>query len=199
MEDLKPVIAKNIVELRKSMHWTQAELADKLNYSDKAISKWERAESIPDIAVLKQITDMFHVTMDYLLKAEHTDDKIPSQTVLKHKKRNHLIVALLSASFIFLIVTIVFVFFGLYPVKPHLPLWIVYVYALPVAFVVLLVFNAIWGRRKVSFVIISLLLWSVLLAVYLTFLSEDIWLIFIIGVPAQIIILLWANLKLKIR
>ena len=140
---------------------------------------------------------MFHVTMDYLLKAEHTEDKMASQTVLKHRKRNRLIVALLSASFVFLIVTIAFVCMGLYPIKSSLPLWMVYIYALPVALIVLLVFNAIWGKRKVNFVIITLLLWSVLLAVYLTFLSEDIWLIFIIGVPAQIIILLWSNLKLK--
>jgi len=72
MVDLKPIIAKNIIDLRKSMNWTQAELAQKLNYSDKAISKWERAESIPDVIVLKEIADLFHVKVDYLLEDEHT-------------------------------------------------------------------------------------------------------------------------------
>lgn len=197
MEDLKPVIAKNIIELRKLNKWTQAELAQKLNYSDKAVSKWERAESIPDVAVLKQIADMFHVTLDYLLKAEHKEDRTAIQTDSKHKKRNRLIVALLSASFVFLIATIVFVCFGLYPMKLNQPSWIVYIYALPVVCIVLLVFNSVWGKRKVNFAIITCLLWSALFAVYLSFISNNIWLIFIIGIPAQIIILLWANLKFK--
>lgn len=52
---------------------TQSDLADKLNYSDKAVSKWERAESIPDIAVLKEIADLFDVTLDYLVNEEHNE------------------------------------------------------------------------------------------------------------------------------
>ena len=68
MEDLKRNIAKNIAFLRTSEHMTQAELAERLNYSDKAISKWERAESIPDIYILKRLADMFGVTVDWLIK-----------------------------------------------------------------------------------------------------------------------------------
>lgn len=199
MEDLKPVIAKNIIELRKSMHWTQAELADKLNYSDKAVSKWERAESVPDVVILKRIADMFHVTTDYLLKEDHTDDKAVSQAISKHKRRNRVVIALLSASVVFLIATVVFVCLGLLSVKISLPLWMIYIYSFPIAFVVLLVFNCIWGKRKLNFVLITLILWSILLAVYLSFLRSNIWLVFIIGVPSQIIIFLWANLKIKIK
>ena len=71
MEDLKSIIAENITALRKGSSMTQIELAEKLNYSDKAISKWERGESVPDITVLKAIADMFGVTVDYLLVREH--------------------------------------------------------------------------------------------------------------------------------
>ena len=67
MQNLKPIIAKNISNLRQQNNMTQGDLADKLNYSDKAISKWERAESIPDVAVLKKIADLFEVTLDYLV------------------------------------------------------------------------------------------------------------------------------------
>ena len=49
MEDIKND-AKNITELRILNNMTQMELAEKLNYSDKTISKWERAESSPDIS-----------------------------------------------------------------------------------------------------------------------------------------------------
>ncbi len=70
MQNLKPIIAKNISNLRQKNNMTQSDLASRLNYSDKAVSKWERAESMPDVAVLKEIADLFSVTLDYLV----TDD-----------------------------------------------------------------------------------------------------------------------------
>ena len=76
MEDIKSIVAKNITELRQSNHMTQLELAEKLNYSDKTISKWERAESSPDISVLVEIADLFGVSLDYLVKAEHPKKEI---------------------------------------------------------------------------------------------------------------------------
>jgi hypothetical protein len=100
---------------------------------------------------------------------------------------------LLSTSLVFLIATIVFVVLGLLSID--LPIWMAYIYAIPAASIVLIVFNAIWGRRIWNYVFVTLLVWSILLAIYLTFLAENIWLIFIIGIPAQIIILLWTRLK----
>ena len=67
VEDLKPIIAKNIIDLRRTADITQAQLAEKLNYSDKAVSKWERGEAIPSVATLKEIADHFGVTVDYLI------------------------------------------------------------------------------------------------------------------------------------
>ena len=79
MTDLKNIIAKNISDLRRENGYTQFELAEKLNYSDKSVSKWERAEAVPDVAVLKEIADLFGVTLDYMVEEEHkqkTIDKI---------------------------------------------------------------------------------------------------------------------------
>ncbi|MGI5849576.1 MAG: helix-turn-helix domain-containing protein [Christensenellales bacterium] len=197
MVDLKTVIATNITYLRKSMNWTQIELAQKINYSDKAVSKWERAESIPDIIVIKEIADLFNVSVNCLLEAKHIENEGGVGIIPKQIKRNHLIIALLSASLVFLIATIVFVFSELFQIQLNKPMWMVYMYALPVAFIVLLVFNTIWGKRIVNFAIITLLVWSILMAIYLSFHVSNIWLIFIIGIPAQIIILLFAKLKPK--
>lgn len=76
MQNLKPIIAKNISNLRQQNNLTQGDLADKLNYSDKAISKWERAESIPDVAVLKKIADLFDVTLDYLVSENDAETNV---------------------------------------------------------------------------------------------------------------------------
>ncbi|MBG0784369.1 MAG: helix-turn-helix domain-containing protein [Anaerolineaceae bacterium] len=191
--DIKTIIANNIIELRKSKKWTQIELAEKLNYSDKAVSKWERAESLPDVTVLKQIADVFMVSVDYLLTEEHNQQTDQNLSEKKRKDRNHIIITLLSTMLVFLIATIIFVIFGL--ISEELPGWMVYIYALPIASIVLIVFNAIWGKPVLNYVFISLLLWSLLLAVYLSFIGKNYWLIFLIGIPGQAIILLWTRLK----
>ena len=72
--DMKRVIAKNMTELRLAKGMTQLQVAERLNYSDKAVSKWERAESIPDICILKEIADLYGVTLDYLVNEKHRLD-----------------------------------------------------------------------------------------------------------------------------
>lgn len=196
MEELKQTIAKNIIYLRKSMQLTQAELAEKLNYSDKAISKWERAESIPDVTILKKIADLFGVTVDYLLDADVIEQSKKPNGISAQEKKNKLIVSLLATSLVWLIATMAFVYIGIYTKGIH-NLWIIYVYALPATFVVFLVFNSIWGKRRRNFVIISFLVWSVLMSVYLSLFTYNIWLIFVIGIPAQVIIALWSGIKFK--
>ena len=108
MVDLREIIAKNICELRTGAGMTQSKLAEALNYSDKAISKWERAESVPDIAVLKQLADLFGVSVDYLLSDEH-ELPPPDATLTRTVKRNRFIVSSLAAMLVWLIATYVFI------------------------------------------------------------------------------------------
>ena len=91
MDQLKLIVAQNITDLRRKNNMTQAELAEKLNYSDKAISKWERGESLPDVTVLKSIADIFHVTVDYLLKPEHheEEERLRKRNFLDNRKRRN--------------------------------------------------------------------------------------------------------------
>ena len=194
--DLKSIIAKNITNLRKSMNWTQAELAQKLNYTDKAISKWERAESTPDVTVLKDMADLFLVPVNYLLEDGHPKERVHISTIIKKlKTRNHIIIALVSAASIFLIATILYVISGLFSLTICRPSWMLYIYAIPLSMIVLLVFNSIWGIRKVNLFIITLLIWSVLFSIYLSFQADNMWLVFLIGIPAQIIVLLLIPIK----
>ena len=194
--DLKTIIAKNITELRKSMNWTQAELAQKLNYTDKAISKWERAESTPDVTVLKSMADLFQVPVNYLFEDGHPKERIHLSTIIKQlKKRNHIIIALVSAAGIFFIATVLYVLSGLLSITICHPSWMLYIYAIPLAMIVLLVFNSIWGKPKVNLVIITLLIWTVLFSIYLSFQAPNMWLVFLIGIPAQIIVLLLIPIK----
>ena len=80
MEDLKDVIAKNLVELRTNAKLTQLQLAEMLNYSDKAVSKWERGEAIPDIRVLTKIAEIYGVTLDDIVSGENLSAPVPPKS-----------------------------------------------------------------------------------------------------------------------
>lgn len=194
MEDLKKIIANNIQLLRKEAGLTQLDLAERLNYSDKAISKWERGESVPDVTVLKQIADMFGVTVDYLLCETHDLPELSTATK-KMIRKNRVIITLLATVMVWLVATIAFVVMGIIP-HDYGKIWITYIIAVPVSCIVLLVFNSIWGRGKLNFVIISGLIWSVLVTIVLMLNIDNIWLIFVIGIPAQAIVLLWSQFEL---
>ena len=193
LNELKQIIGKNLIELRKSKGLTQAELAEKINYSDKAVSKWECGDAVPDIVVLKQLSDFLGVTVDYLLEESHE-----KATVIQHesfaRKKNKLIITFLSATLVWLIATMIFTIVNIC-VEDAKYSWFVFIYAVPATAVVFLVFNSIWGKPRRNFLIITGLVWTVLASVYFAFFEYNIWLIFILGVPAQIIILLWSRLK----
>lgn len=184
MDNVNEIFAKNITKLRVQHHLTQLELAEKLNYSDKAISRWERGEAIPDVRVLMQIGDMFDVSLDSLLKNEIKEDSNKGRVRFKRENATWIsFVGVWTAALLTFVVLLLC----------HNPQWLVFVYALPVSLIVLLVFNSIWGNTLARFIIISLLVWSILAAIYLTALTifyVNWWPLFLIGLPSQLIVFL---------
>lgn len=67
------ILADKIIQLRKREGLSQEELAEKMNVSRQAVSKWESAQSLPDIDKILQLSRMFNVSTDYLLKDEADD------------------------------------------------------------------------------------------------------------------------------
>lgn len=197
MEDLKPIIAKNITTLRQSRKMTQIELAEKLNYSDKAISKWERGESVPDVSVLKGIADLFGVTVDYLL----TDGNVPAPAVseAEHKVdkwHSHMVITMLSVLLVCFVATFVYVMMDI--IMPGFRYrWVPFLYAVPVAMIVWLVFNSIWFNPRRNYLIISILMWSALVGMVVTFAGFNLtaWQLLLLGIPGQVIIFVWSRLR----
>lgn len=190
MSDIKKTVAKNLAELRTTHNMTQLELAEKLNYSDKAVSKWEHAESMPDLTVLVEIADMFGVSLDYLIKEDHSATEVPFENK-KAAKYSRTMITLVSLSSVVFFAVLSFVLTQL--LAPHLKYdWLCFIYAIPVSAIVWLVLNSIWFNQKTNYLIISILMWSVLVAIHLTvfMFGANIWLIYLLGIPSQIIILL---------
>ena len=193
MSELKNVIASNIIFLRKQQKFTQAELAEKLNYSDKAVSKWERSESIPDVETLKKVADLFDVTVDFLL-TENAQQFVDKYRKTKKDKPNQLIITLLGVCMIWLIATVVYVSTQ---IIINNNFWMAFVWAVPASCLVLSIFNRKWGKKIYGIYIDSLFTWSLLASIYLQLLSYNLWMIFFVGVPIQIVILLWSKLRSK--
>ena len=191
MSDIKAIVAKNIIDLRKKNGLTQNELAEKLNYSDNAVSRWERGEVSPSIETLDQMSKVFNVPMSSLIE---DNAKAVSTTRDKKQVLNKLAVILIFFSLVWLIATIVFVYGK---ILFNTNLWTIFVWAVPASCLVLLPFNEYWGKYIYKFVILSVFEWSVLACIYLQFLQYNMWLTFIIGIPIQVALCIWAFIKPK--
>ena len=140
---IKQNIANNIVNLRKNNKLTQAELAEKLNYSDKAISRWERGDTLPDIDILCKICDIFGVNFEYLISTETEHKK--NNFVDKFQLGNRITITLLTISLIWLIATCVYVYYNIFF---QIKAWTVFIWAVPASAIIAQIYNTISSRKK---------------------------------------------------
>ena len=198
-ENLQSIIAGNIAALRRTRGFTQAELADKLGYSDKSVSKWERGDGLPDVLCLKAMADLFGVTVDYMLTADHPDTapdpasgngrSAPAE-VYQVNRHN---IAALSVAGVWLLAGLVFVA-GLIAGKPPV---VSFFLALPISAILLTVFSSLWGTRMHLFLSVTALVWGVLLLVCWILRDRDPWLLMTLGIPATVVVWLSCRVRTK--
>ena len=189
MDNLKGIVSKNIIYLRTNNKMTQLELGEALSYSDKAVSKWERGEAVPDAYVLLKLSAIFNVSVDYLL-SEHNEENLKSVTSHRFDRRIITLISFLGTWTLAIVIFTVFLFAGSLQ-------WLVLIYALPVSLIVIIVLTAVWGKKRSNIYYISFLVWSIIAAVYFTFLQYNGWFVFVVGVPAQVIVFL--SFRVRIR
>ena len=192
MEDVKKNISENLILLRKSNKLTQQELAKKFNYSDKAVSRWELGDSLPDINVLIKLCEYYNVSFEWLIK-KHTD----APTMRAHRSNKTLAIKLyivfLLAACIFSIPTFYYTYNLVFFDKSSL---IVFVWAIPISTFFISFLCLRWWHRLVALAMFSITLWSLILAFVLQFDAKiTTWPLFILGIPLQIIIILLSIIK----
>lgn len=199
MENLKKIIGSNLAELRKAKGLTQLELAEKFGYTDRAVSKWENGDTLPDIETLYELCEYYEVTIDYLTHEENKNKYLkPKQD--GDELRDKIIMTCLICSVIWMIATVIFVYTIINGNIAN-DYWMAFVWAIPITALLLLFFNAKYLKFKpMYFWLFSILNWSLLASTYLQFVTINIsnvslWPIFIIGIPLQITILFWIKLK----
>ncbi len=191
--ELKSIVAKNLVDLRKNAGFTQIEIAEKLNYSDKAVSKWERGESLPDVETIKKLADLYSVSVDAILREQKDITKRIHKYALTPSQR--MLIILISVGLVWAVATTVFSVLCWVDVD-NLVASYSFIIALPVTFIVIIVFNSLWGKVWINLLAASALLWTTALCIYLLVSLSYRWLCFIVPIPLQVVLIFFYGLKI---
>ena len=202
-EKLKGWIGANIAAYRKRANLTQAGLAEKLNYSDKAVSKWERGESIPDVLTMVQLAEQFGIGVNDLLADPNALPGNPgrlekamsqvSERALKRKADKNVILSL-SSTLVWFIAMLVFVVISSFDIPYS---WMAFFYAVPVNAIVLLSLRSAWRDFRWNRALVSIIMWGSLLSIHLSlsvFLNFNMWKVYLLGIPGELAIILWSRL-----
>lgn len=200
ISETNKLIAKNLTYYRRAAGWTQAELAEKINYSDKSVSKWESGNGIPDVYTLLQLAELYGVTLNDLV-GEGTP-------MLPTKERRGLRgwIMLLASGIVWLVATCLYVLIQL--IRPGSDWWLIFMYAILINAIVIVVFASVWKYRVVNFIAISALIWVSMLCLHLSlnnlfayygYKERPFWLLYILGVPLQILECMWGLFRSKLR
>ncbi|MGN0819263.1 MAG: helix-turn-helix domain-containing protein [Christensenellaceae bacterium] len=200
--DEKDIIAKNIIRYRKSKGWSQLELAEKLQYSNKNISKWERGETVPSVFTLKRLSDIFEISLDELVTPYDetaADEKTAAsaETVNKETKpakkpkagfKFKLLFLFLAIAILYAVVFIAVSVLGFLGVKSF-NYWLIFLYATPLVATATMIFIRCTLKR-IDYISLSLIGWLIVVSVYLTFKTYDkIGYVFLLGLAYQFVVL----------
>ena len=192
MEDLKDIVAKNLVELRARAGFTQLELAEKINYTDKAVSKWERGEALPDIRVIVKIAEIYNITVDDLV-SPHTEKKIKPRMNIGKKR---LLITMLAMGLVWFVATLVFMGLFFFDMENS---YLAFVCAPFVCAIPLIVFSAKWGNWITNTLACSLLVWALAVIFHvfvITFTDfNKIFFIYIVAGVFELLIIWWFMLR----
>ncbi len=193
MKDVKSVVAENLTQLRKSAELTQAQLAEKFNYSDKAICRWEHGETLPDINTLYALAEFYGVTMNDLVDDSFEPSDV--KAVERHDFKYRMLITAFFLAALWLFATVFFVS-GLTFSRSY---WLIFVWAVPASCILV---ARLWRKHETvpifRICLYSLLIWSLLTAVFLHLLlvkGVNSWMIFLVGIPLQAIIVFWQQIK----
>ncbi len=195
MDNMKETIAKNLIIYRTKAKLSQLELAQKINYSDKSISKWERGLGVPDCFVLKQLADLYNIKVDDFF-VENENSKNVKVDFTKSKQKKHILITLLSCGLVWLVATFVFVALSWLKINGA---WLSFITAIPVTSIVLIVFSRMWWPYFYVGIFTTVLSWSLALTLDLMIPSPKSYLLYFICIPMQVLIIMWVILYYIIK
>lgn len=193
MKTTKELICENLVTLRKQFKMTQMELGNQVGFSDKAISRWEKGEVIPDIPTLERLAKLYQVDISYFFQEHKVYEKN------KAFLNNVLLVEFLSIFVVWTLISVLYVITTMIPNRSGelFGRWQLFILGAPLTCVVISVFNRrVHHNGTVFLVIRTIAIWTSITFIYCMFLQSNFWQLYLIGIPLQaIVIALFVLLK----
>ena len=193
---MKLVVASNLIRLRQAAGMTQAELGEKLNYSDKTVSKWERGESMPDVYVLSRLAQIYGLTVNDLIR----DESAWQDPAAKAKAEERAAAPTFSSGMVTLVAivglwTMAVILFVVFWLVLDQLVWLIFACAVPVSLVTLLVLNSVWNRGRHNVLIVMVLVAAVVTLIFLFFIRSNPWQLFLILIPAEVLVFLCFHIR----
>ena len=177
MKNIREIVSQNITNLRKNNGLTQVELAKKINFSDKAISRWEKGEVMPDVETIQKLSEVFNVSVSAILE---------NQECVNEQKVNSVRQEILSQIFliceIWIIIPVIYAYLN---ISKGLNVWQIFVWGIPTTALFLMFQNRKKEKNVLKFVYGTLFVWSFITCLFLQMLASQPWYFFLLGVPIQ--------------
>jgi len=199
MQELAKVVGDNLAKLRKKKGLTQGQIAEKFHYTDNSISKWEHGESLPDLAIVKELAFFYGVTIDYLTE-KHEEVKADIKTPISELINKQLVIAL-SVLFVWSVAAVIYLSFLIKKITVW-DSWLAFIWAIPLTAIVLAIFDSIWNRHRLSLPLSLAIAWSLIIATYIEIACDMLeggwrfWFILLCGIPLTIALVI-ANKVIK--
>ncbi len=193
MKDIREIVCSNLVKIRKQHNLTQVELSNKINYSDNAISRWEKGDVLPSLETLQTLASFYGVQLSFFIE-EHPDE----QTKLLNSKKRVLYWGIMSCAILAVWTICSLAFLLLYNYKGEY-YYMAFVWGVPLSALVARSIVKYYFKNKLSLLTNSICVWTTLSAIYFQWLELNLWQVFLIGMPIQImLILITVSKRLKI-
>lgn len=197
MKGVKETVRENLIKLRKEHKYTQMELAEKIGYSDKAISRWETGEVNPDIETLETLAKLYGVDITVFF-SEYSPEQHRAEVARDAQLGRKIAVWILMGVALWYVGIMLYIYSSTF-VADSTRSWLIFIWLVPLTFILCSVMNRLWGNAVMGIIFSSLLCWSLLAAIYLHFLKYNLYLLFISGVPIQMAILILDYMKRKAK
>ncbi len=187
----KELIASNLVKYRKQAGLSQLQLAKKLNYSNKNISKWENGETTPSVFVLKEIAQVYNISLDdFFCEEIKVQDQQIDIKIEKAKKRSKTIfnytMLLLANAIMFTVSAMIIYILSLVGVQGF-NIWLLLLYMTPFSMLSVYIFIRVLYHIS-DLISLSLIGWLICLSLYLSFPNiENVNLIFFVAAAYNLI------------
>lgn len=184
MKEIREIVCANLIKIRKQHNLTQVELSNKINYSDNAISRWEKGDVLPSLEILQTLASFYGVELTFFIE-EHPDE----QTKILNSRKRVLYWGIISCAILAIWTICALIFLLIYNYKGAY-YYMAFVWGVPISAIVMRSLVKYYFDNKLALLTNSICVWTTLVAIYVQWIELNLWQAFLIGMPIQFMLIL---------